>query len=211
MEQANTREAGAEQVALPVADNSFFESYGQRLNFVLQSMDWTPVKMLAEDLLSCWHDKRQLFICGNGGSAGNAVHIANDFIFGISRVRGKGMRVEALPSNGAVLTCLANDVGYDEVYSYQLEVKAQPGDLLMVLSGSGNSPNIISALVSAKRMGLKSYGILGYDGGKAKELADVPIHFAINDMQISEDTQMMVAHMVMQWLYKNHEAVPHNE
>ncbi|MEM7620831.1 MAG: SIS domain-containing protein [Pseudomonadota bacterium] len=196
-----------EHVKLPEADTNFFADYGHRLNTLLEEMDWTPVQELANDLISCWAEKRQVFICGNGGSAANAVHMANDFIYGISKIKGKGLRVDALTSNGAVITCLANDEGYDEIFATQLEVKANPDDLLIVLSGSGNSRNILKALTKAKDIGVKSYGILGFTGGKAKELADVPIHFAIDDMQISEDTQMMVAHMIMQWLYQNHEYV----
>lgn len=193
----------SEKAALPRAERGFFEAYTSRLNHVLTTMDWAPVQRLAEDLLACWRDRRQLFICGNGGSAANAAHIANDFLYGVSRLKGSGLRVEALPGNGAVMTCLANDEGYDCVFSHQLAVKAEPGDLLLVLSGSGNSPNIIKALEEARGRDMRSYAILGYDGGKAKALADVTIHCQIDDMQISEDTQLVVAHMTMQWLYQN--------
>jgi D-sedoheptulose 7-phosphate isomerase len=75
--------------------------------------------------------------------------------------------------------------------------------VLIVLSGSGNSPNILKALEHAKAMDIKTYAILGYSGGKAKQLADVPIHFAVDDMQISEDLQLIAGHMIMQWLNQN--------
>ena len=94
-------------------------------------------------------------------------------------------------------------MGYECVFSYQLAVQAQEGDVLLVLSGSGNSPNILNALKKGREVGMKSYAILGYSGGKAKALADVPIHFPIDDMQISEDAQLIVAHMIMQWLRDN--------
>jgi len=80
-------------------------------------------------------------------------------------------------------------------------VLASKGDVLVVLSGSGNSPNILKALREAKTIGMTSYAMLGYSGGQAKALADVPIHFAIDDMQISEDAQTIVGHMIMQWLF----------
>ena len=80
---------------------------------------------------------------------------------------------------------------------------ANPNDVLIVLSGSGNSPNIVAALEQAKAMNVKSYAILGFSGGRSKQLADVPIHFPIDDMQISEDLQLIVGHMIMQWLYEN--------
>lgn len=188
--------------ALPV-----FAGYAARLQEVLCSADWAPVERLANELLDCWHAGRQVFICGNGGSAGNAIHLANDFLYGISKVAGSGLRVTALPANSAVLTCLANDEGYDTIFSTQLAVLARKGDVLLAFSGSGNSPNIVRALEQAKLIGVKSYAILGYDGGKAKVLADEPIHFAVDDMQISEDLQLIVGHMLMQWLYANRPAV----
>lgn len=184
--------------------NSFVD-YSKRLQGVLDGTDWTPVEELAEDLLACWKARRQLFICGNGGSAGNAIHIANDFLYGISKAYGSGLRVHALPANSAVVTCLANDEGYDGIFSHQLAVQAEAGDVLIVMSGSGNSPNILKALEAAKTIGMKSYAILGYSGGGAKDMADVPIHFAIDDMQISEDLQVIVCHMIMQWLYARRE------
>ena len=181
---------------------SSFSDYSERLQGVLSSMDWAPVEMLAQDLLTCWKDGRQVFICGNGGSAGNAIHIANDFLYGIAKEDGLGLRVHALPANSFVLTCLANDEGYEHIFSKQLAVLAQPNDVVIVLSGSGNSPNILKTLECAKQMSVKSYGILGFSGGKAKAMADQAIHFAIDDMQISEDAQIIVCHMVMQWLYE---------
>jgi D-sedoheptulose 7-phosphate isomerase len=188
------------------SDTGFFENYAGRLGGMLAKMDWTPVQSLAADLLDCWRNQHRLFICGNGGSAANAMHIANDLLYGVSKLKGNGLRAEALPVNGSIVTCLANDVGYENIFSYQIAVQAQAQDLLLVLSGSGNSPNILKALEQARQMDVKSYAILGFSGGKAKELADVSIHFPIDDMQISEDTQLVVAHMVMQWLYQNRPA-----
>jgi D-sedoheptulose 7-phosphate isomerase len=182
--------------------------YSSRLQMALQTADWSGVGRLAEELHDCWRNGRQVFICGNGGSAGNAMHLANDFLYGISKTRGSGLRVNALPANSSVLTCLANDEGYDEIFSLQLAVQGRPGDVLIVLSGSGNSPNILKALAQAKTTGLRTYAILGYTGGKAKAMADVAIHFPVDDMQISEDLQLIAGHMIMQWLYQNQ---PHKE
>ena len=86
-----------------------------------------------------------MFFCGNGGRAGNAIHLANDFLYGIAKRPDGGLRVNALSANPAVITCLANDIGYDRIYFEQLSVLANPGDVLIVLSGSGNSPNIVAA------------------------------------------------------------------
>ncbi len=180
-----------------------FSDYSDRLRAVLAGTDWSGVAQLGEELLDCWKTRRQVFLCGNGGSAGNAIHLANDFLYGISRQKGSALRVTALPANSSVLTCLANDEGYDQIFSLQLAVLANRGDVLIALSGSGNSPNIVKVLEQAREMGVKTYAILGYTGGKAKELADVPLHFPVDDMQISEDLQLIAGHMLMQWLYKN--------
>lgn len=186
-----------------VAAKDLILDYSSRLQEVLASSDWSSVNLLAQDMLRCWQEKRQVFFCGNGGSAGNAVHLANDFLYGIAKKTGGGLRVQALSANSAVITCLANDVGYESIFSEQLAVQAQAGDLLIALSGSGNSPNIVRVIEQAKAMDVKSYAILGFTGGKCKELADVPIHFPVNDMQIAEDMQLIVGHMMMQWLYSN--------
>lgn len=180
-----------------------FADYSNRLQTVLASSDWSAVEQLAADMQLCWQEGRRVFLCGNGGSAGNAIHLANDFLYGIAKRSGGGLKVLALSANSAVITCLANDVGYDRIFSEQLAVQAQQGDLLIALSGSGNSPNIVRVIEQAKTMGVKSYAVLGFTGGKCKQLADVPIHFPVDDMQIAEDMQIIVGHMLMQWLYQN--------
>lgn len=177
--------------------------YADKLSHVLASSDWSNVDQLGKDILECWVKRKQVFFCGNGGSAGNAIHLANDFLYGIAEKTGAGLKVQALSANQAVMTCLGNDVGYDAIYSEQLAVLAEPGDLLIVLSGSGNSRNIVRVLEQANSMGIKSYAILGYTGGQCKSLADVSIHFPIEDMQIAEDMQLVVGHMLMKWLYQN--------
>jgi D-sedoheptulose 7-phosphate isomerase len=180
-----------------------YSDYAGRLQALLGRSDWSGVAQLGHAMRECWAQGRQVFFCGNGGSAGNAIHLANDYLYGIAKRTGGGMRVSSLSANAAVITCLANDVGYDSIYSEQLAVQAQAGDLLVVLSGSGNSPNILKALEQAGHMGVTSCAILGYSGGKAKALADIAIHFEIDDMQIAEDMQLVVGHMIMQWLYEN--------
>ena len=178
-----------------------FTDYSRRLQAVLASADWSSVHQLAQALLESWQQGRRVFLCGNGGSAGNAIHLANDFLYGTAKKTGGGIRAIALSANTAVLTCLANDIGYDYIFSEQLAVQAQKGDLLIALSGSGNSGNIVRALEQASAMGVKSFAILGFSGGKSMQLADSAIHFPVNDMQIAEDLQLIVGHMVMQWLH----------
>ena len=102
---------------------------------------------------------------------------------------------------------IANDEGYEHIFAHQLAVLAESGDLALAFSGSGNSPNVLRALEFCKQKGVRSFAVLGYSGGKAKALADVPIHVAIDDMQISEDLQLVVGHMLMQWLYEHRDQV----
>ena len=179
-------------------------SYLERLQGCFNQTNLEAAEKLAHELHQAWVDGRNVYICGNGGSAANAIHIANDLHYGIGACGiGKnlpGVRVEALPANAGIITCLANDTGYDNIFSHQLEVKSQRGDLLIALSGSGNSSNIVKAITTANKMGLKTFAILAFDGGQCKKVAKIPIHFAVNDMQIAEDIQLVVGHLCMQWL-----------
>jgi D-sedoheptulose 7-phosphate isomerase len=179
------------------------QNYLTKLVSALSDNSFENVKYLVDDIIKTKIKKKKIFICGNGGSAANAMHIANDLIYGAGLSSGKGFNIEALTSNSAVITCLANDIGYENIFSEQLRVKATKGDLLIILSGSGNSQNIINALKISKKIGLKSYAILGFDGGKAKSLANNLMHFKINDMQIAEDIQIIIGHLLMKLLNRN--------
>lgn len=174
--------------------------YSSRLAGALTLPAIKQVPELAAAFKQAWDTKKTIYLCGNGGSAGNAIHLANDFIYGAGLTRGIGLRIESLAANPAVLTCLANDIGYEEVYAEQLRVKANPGDVLLVFSGSGNSPNIVRALEMGNKLGMETFAILGFSGGKCKDIAKHPLHFAIDDMQIAEDLQLIIGHMIMQWL-----------
>jgi len=123
------------------------------------------IETLAHALLKAWKENRTVFICGNGGSAANAIHLENDFTYGVAcKNNDHGMNMTALTSNSSVLTCLANDISYDDIFSEQLKSKYRAGDILIVLSGSGNSRNIIKALKMAKKLNIESFAILGFDG-----------------------------------------------
>jgi len=181
-------------------DLSFYKDYVTRIQSVFTEERCEEIHFLATMLNKVWKNKQSVFICGNGGSAGNAIHLTNDFNYGIDKENGIGLKVEALAANAAVITCLANDEGYENIYSQQLKVKAEKDDILIVLSGSGNSANVVKALKIGNEIGMRTFAILGFSGGKCKQFAQYPIHFPINDMQVSEDLQMMVGHMCMQYL-----------
>jgi D-sedoheptulose 7-phosphate isomerase len=179
------------------------ETYTGKLARAMAMDAMQQIPFLATALRDAWQTGRHIYLCGNGGSAGNAIHLANDFLYGAGTRRGIGMRVEALSSNPAVITCLANDLGYDQIFAEQLRVKGNPGDVLLVLSGSGNSPNVVKALQIANSLGMNTFAVLGFSGGQCKELAQHAIHFAVDDMQIAEDIQLIVGHICMQWLCAN--------
>lgn len=185
---------------MTVSQVDFCRDYARRLHRVFEDGPLEAIGRLATALREALHDRRQVFLAGNGGSAANAIHLANDFLYGMGKEIGVGLRVEALPANTSVLTCLANDVSYDAVFAEQLKVKAQHGDILIVLSGSGNSSNIVRALETGRRMGMQTFAILGCSGGRCRDTVDVPIHFSVDDMQLAEDLQLMVGHMCMQWI-----------
>lgn len=175
--------------------------YVDKLATTLKLIDSAQISELVEILLKMMTDNGTLYICGNGGSAANAMHLANDFTFGISP-SGDAMKVEALTANSSVITCLANDIGYENIFSHQLKVKASLNDVLLVLSGSGNSQNVIQAVLQAKKLGMPTVAILGFHGGKIKELVDLPMHIQVMDMQIAEDSQLIIGHIVMKSLFR---------
>ena len=104
--------------------------------------------------------------------------------------------MQCLSSDSSVLTCLANDIGYENIFSYQVMAKARKDDLLVCLSGSGNSQNILNALTASNKIGCISFALLGYDGGKAKNMCTHPIHFECNDMQQTEDCHLIACHLI---------------
>lgn len=182
---------------------SDIENYKKRLISTVESLDQNDILFLKNKLLDAELNEKQVFLCGNGGSAGNCNHIVNDFIYGAKKHLKNGFKIESLTSNQSVITCLANDTGYDKIFTGQLESKASSGDLLICLSGSGNSPNIIKAIDFANSNEIYTLSILGYDGGRAKKISNFSIHTEVNDMQISEDMQLVIFHMVMQLIVEN--------
>lgn len=156
---------------------------------------------MLEHLRVARRERRTVFLCGNGGSAANANHFATDLLFGLKKDPGPIWKIVSLSANNSLLTCLGNDTGYENIFSKQLEATGTKGDLLLVYSGSGNSPNILRALETARAMGITSLAFLGFDGGQAKGLADLCLHFPVHDMQIAEDLHMMTSHLLLRSLH----------
>ena len=188
--------------------NNSIYSYINKLKDCFNDDLTNSISELTNELKEAWVDNRNIYLCGNGGSGANANHIANDLLYGVgfNRENGNyrlGMRVESLVSNPGVITCLANDINYENVFAKQIEIKGDVNDLLIVLSGSGNSPNIVKALKVGNLKGLKTFAIVGFDGGECKKIAKKSIHCPINDMEISEDIQMIIFNICKQWLINN--------
>ncbi len=139
---------------------------------------------------------RHIFVCGNGGSASTASHFACDIVKGASYNRGQRFRIMALTDQIATLTAYANDVSYDCVFVEQLRNFAQPGDLVMCISGSGNSPNVIRAMEYDNSIGCKTLALTGRDGGKLGPLAQLNIQVEAPHMGRIEDAHMIVCHMI---------------
>ena len=180
-----------------MSSHTVVQIYLENLSRVAQLFLPHSVQLMLQELKRVELESAKIFLCGNGGSGANALHIENDISVGINKFSGRRLSVETLGSNIAVSGAISNDYSYEEVFSRQLSLKSRPGDLLIVLSGSGNSPNILKVLEEAKKIGVRSCAVLGFNGGAAKALADVPIHFPIDDMQISEDLQLILGHLVL--------------
>ena len=140
---------------------------------------------------------RRIFICGNGGSAATASHFCCDFNKGVSLEQKQKYDFECLNDNVATLMAVANDISYDDVFVIPLQNKMKKGDLVIGISGSGNSENVVRAMEYANNNGGISIGLVGYDGGEIKELAQYSVHVNINNMQIVEDVHMMLDHAMM--------------
>lgn len=179
------------------------ERYREKLTLAFGMPAMGELPKLGVALREAWRTGHSVYLCGNGGSAGNAIHLANDLLYGAGLRNGGGLKVEALSANTAVVTCLANDCGYDSIFAEQIRVKANAGDVLIVLSGSGDSANVVKALEIGNAIGMATFAILGFAGGRCKTLAQHAIHFAVDDMQIAEDLQLIVGHICMQWLEAN--------
>lgn len=151
---------------------------------------------------NCLKAGNTIFVAGNGGSAAISEHLSCDWSKGTCVSGRKSMHLHSLVSNTALFTAIANDYGYEKVFSTQLEMFAKSGDLLLLISSSGNSPNILQAAHSAKKIGLKTIGFSGFSGGELKQLADVSLHISSNNYGIVEDAHQMLMHVLAQYFVK---------
>lgn len=174
----------------------FAEQYRSEALKAIDLIDMPLVEGVIDLFREARENGRHIFVCGNGGSASTASHFACDIVKGASYERGKRFRIMALTDQLPTLTAYANNVGYHVVFSEQLKNFAQPGDLVMAISGSGNSPNVIAALECANSIGCTTVALTGRDGGKLGPLAKINIQVPVHHMGRIEDAHMMICHMI---------------
>jgi D-sedoheptulose 7-phosphate isomerase len=175
---------------------TFTQSYVQNLVGTLRSLDLSKVDQAIEWLREARDNGNTIFTCGNGGSAATASHFVCDIVKGASYQREKRFRIMALTDNLAAITAYSNDVSYECVFVEQLKNFAKPGDVLIAISGSGNSPNVLRAVEYANELGCKTIGMTGRDGGKLGPLSQLNIHAAEPHMGRIEDAHMIACHMI---------------
>jgi len=175
---------------------TFPESYRTSLLEAIATIDIEKVNRAIEWFRDARAEGRRIFVCGNGGSASTASHFACDVVKGASFGRQSRFRIMALTDQVPTLTAYANDVGYDAVFVEQLKNFAEPGDLFMAISGSGNSPNVLCAMGHANSAGCKTIALTGRDGGKLAPMAQLSIQVPVAHMGRIEDAHMVVCHMI---------------
>ena len=175
-------------------------SYLSQLVNLLHSLNHTEIDDCVDTITDYVDSDNRIFTCGNGGSATTASHYVTDWAKMTFLHTDRKINISCLSDNIGLVTAYANDIDYKEIFAEQLKYSAKPNDLLIVVSGSGNSPNIINALIQAKKMEMRTLGVLGFDGGKAKELCDYHFHVKSFDMQLCEDLHLIFGHIVMKAL-----------
>jgi D-sedoheptulose 7-phosphate isomerase len=176
--------------------------YLERVFNAAKSVPPPEVEALAESLLEAYSNERFVFVIGNGGSAASASHLSEDLGKGTLTDFGdqKRLKIISLTDNTPYITAWANDTDYERIFVEQLKNLARPGDLLIAISGSGNSPNILLAVEYANEHGLKTFGITGYDGGRLKQIAHACLHVNCMDMGISETVHTIFFHYLVDLL-----------
>ena len=175
----------------------------------IQKLDVEQINRALNLLLTAFENGNTVYIFGNGGSSATASHYQNDFNKGVSEHTEKKFNFLCLNDNVATVMAVANDIGFEEVFRFQLRGHLKPGDVVMAISGSGNSRNVINAVEYAKEQGNQVIGLTGLDGGMLKRLSDVSLHAPINSMQVTEDIHMIFDHLMMSVFYKALAGIEH--
>jgi D-sedoheptulose 7-phosphate isomerase len=179
------------------------DDYIGRLELALGALGRDQLTRLGETLLRAYRSDKQVFVIGNGGSSSTASHMAADLAKNTIGPNMKRFRIATLSENAAIVTALANDVGYENVFSEQLVNVIRAGDVLIAVSASGNSPNVLHAIRYAQHQSAEVVGLLGFDGGEAARLADIPIVVESHDYGIVEDVHLIINHMLVEYFQQH--------
>ena len=177
----------------------FLKNYISELAGIINIIDGEQFEALIDELTMAYEQQANIFVCGNGGSAATASHFACDMNKGVSFGREKKFKIICLNDNIPTITAYSNDVSYDSIFVEQLKNFINAGNLLIGISGSGNSENVLRAVRYANEIKGKTFGICGYGGGRLKDAAQKSIVINSNDMQKVEDAHLIILHCVMQW------------
>ena len=172
--------------------------YAMRLHYALLDTDPAKIETAINILTAAFEDEYTIYTCGNGGSAAISNHLVCDCVKGVACDTDYHPRIVSLNSNDSLITAIANDIGYEYIFSKQIDWSSMIDEVLLVISSSGNSPNIVNALKSARMQGLKTIAIVGFDGGQCKRLADCCIHIPSDNYGIVEDASQAIMHYMAQ-------------
>lgn len=178
-------------------------NYFDRLKDTIDKLDRRELRTFINTLLTARDNEQHIYIMGNGGSASTASHFVCDFNKGMSYKQDKKFKMICLNDNVATMLAYSNDVGYEDVFVEQLKNFLQKGDVVIGISGSGNSKNILKAVEYANQNGAVTVGLTGYNGGLLRKISSISVNTNINDMQVSEDIHMMICHMIYSILMNN--------
>ena len=179
---------------------AYFAEYAKEMARASETIDPAAMEHAGSLLVDAYARGARMFSCGNGGSAAIANHMQCDHLKGIRTGTDLAPQVLSLSTNVEVLTAIANDIGYHEIFVYQLQSQARPGDVLIAVSSSGRSRNIVDALTWARDNGLRTIAITGFEGGAARTVADVAIHVNCTNYGVVEDLHQAVMHALAQYI-----------
>jgi phosphoheptose isomerase len=179
---------------------SYVSAYAQEFAQAWKTLDLDALDRAAAILIDAYTRRAGVFSCGNGGSASIANHLACDHVKGVRTKTDLVPRVVSLSNNVELLTAIANDISYEDIFAYQLQSQACPGDVLIAISSSGRSANIVRALTWARENDVRTIALTGFKGGAARTLADVAIHFRGTNYGIAEDLHQAVMHALAQYI-----------
>jgi D-sedoheptulose 7-phosphate isomerase len=178
-----------------------FNAYKSDLISTLSRVEPNSIELVVQSILKTRKGGGTVFVAGNGGSAATASHMATDLMFG-SKLVNPSLKVFSLNDNNSIITATGNDIGFEHLFTRQLQFLSNPGDLVILISASGNSPNILKCIEICKPSGLQTVGLVGFDGGKLSKLVDVLVHVPTEKGKygIVEDIHMIIGHAITQLL-----------